>query len=332
MTVGSLFSGIGGLDLGLERAGFEIRWQVERDPYCQRVLARHWPDVPCYDDITQIRGADLEPVDLLCGGFPCPPVSVAGKGLGDADDRWLWPEFARLIREVGPRYVLVENVTGLLAHPREFGSVLGELAESGYDAEWDCIPAAAVGAPHRRDRLWIVAHSDSGRALGVRRQGDYRNQEWDTEASIQERKDVESRPESASCSPEILAHTDSRGCQVERIGRIFHGQRMPFWDDADRRNRAWWDVDPADLPDTDSAGREAIQPEPKQLQEEQSSADARRREGSFKSHVGRVASRVPRRVDRLRGLGNAVVPAVAEFIGRRILEVELCSRYRSTGT
>lgn len=159
-TFGSLFAGIGGIDLGLERAGWRGRWQVEWDPFCQRVLAKHWPDVQRYGDITTVDWSGVERVDLLAGGFPCQPVSGAGKRKAQSDERWLWPEFLRAIRALRPRLVLVENVTNLLAinDGSAFGEVVGDLAASGYDAEWDCIPAAALGAPHDRDRVWIVAY------------------------------------------------------------------------------------------------------------------------------------------------------------------------------
>jgi DNA (cytosine-5)-methyltransferase 1 len=156
LTVGSLFSGIGGFDLGLERTGgFTTSWFCEQDPFCQRVLAKHWPGVPCHPDITALRHP--EPVDVLCGGFPCQDLSYAGAGAGLAGARsGLWSEYARLVGELGPRYVVVENVSALLA--RGLGTVLADLAALGYDAEWDCIPASAVGAPHQRDRVWLVAY------------------------------------------------------------------------------------------------------------------------------------------------------------------------------
>lgn len=157
LTVGSLFSGIGGFDLGFERAGMRTAWFCEQDDYCRRVLNRHWPDVPVYPDVTKLRGSEVERVDVLAGGFPCQDLSLAGKGAGITGSRsGLWSEYARLIGELRPRYVVVENVTALLG--RGFGTVLGDLAALGYDAEWDCIPASAVGAPHRRDRVWLVAY------------------------------------------------------------------------------------------------------------------------------------------------------------------------------
>lgn len=143
------------MDLGLERAGWECRWQVENNEWCQRILAKHWPDVTRYGDIREVH--DLAPVDLVCGGFPCQPVSHAGRRKGQEDVRWLWPEFARVLGDLRPRFAVVENVPGLLS--RGMGDVLGDLAALGYDAEWDCLPAAAVGAPHLRYRVFIVAHN-----------------------------------------------------------------------------------------------------------------------------------------------------------------------------
>src|SRR5690606_33333535 len=159
MRIGSLFSGIGGLELGLERAGLgRVAWQCEIDPYCRAVLARHWPEARRYDDARAIDGSAAR-VDVVCGGFPCQPVSVAGKRLAQADERWLWPEFARVVRELRPAIVVVENVPGL----RSAGlrDVLADLAALGFDAEWSCLAASDVGAPHIRRRLFIVAaHPD----------------------------------------------------------------------------------------------------------------------------------------------------------------------------
>lgn len=175
MTVGSLFSGIGGFDLGFERAGFDIRWQVEIDPFCRAVLGKHWPEVRRYEDIREVTafvglGHQLEPVDVLCGGFPCQDVSSAGPRIGIGGERsGLWGEFHRLICELRPRYIVVENTEGLLA--RGLDRVLGDLAGSGYDAEWSCIQAADLGAPHERERIFLVAYPDAqhGQAgLGMR--------------------------------------------------------------------------------------------------------------------------------------------------------------------
>jgi DNA (cytosine-5)-methyltransferase 1 len=163
VTFGSLFSGVGGLDLGLERAGFECRWQVEKDEFCRKVLQKHWPGVPKYGDIYEVDFTTLEPVDLICGGFPCQPFSCAGKQLGENDERYLWPEFARAIRQVKPQWVLLENVPGLLAMAREFGQVLADLASCGFDASWSVLSACSMGAPHTRKRLFVVANANGAR-------------------------------------------------------------------------------------------------------------------------------------------------------------------------
>lgn len=155
MKVGSLFAGIGGFDLGLERAGMRVAWQCEIDPDARAILRKHWPEVPCYGDIRSIDWSDVEPVDVICGGYPCQPFSHAGARAGESDPRHLWPEVARCVRHLRPRYVLLENVSGHLS--LGFGPVLGDLAALGYDAFWDCIPAAALGAPHLRDRVFVVA-------------------------------------------------------------------------------------------------------------------------------------------------------------------------------
>jgi DNA-cytosine methyltransferase len=155
----SLFTGIGGLDLGLERAGLRCVAQVEIDPHCRAVLARHWSAVPKFGDVrTFTRRSIHARVDLVAGGFPCQDVSNAGHkvGLGGARSG-LWSEMLRVIRAFRPAYALVENVPGLRA--RGFDRVLGDLAACGYSAEWDCLPAAAFGAPHLRDRVFLVAYA-----------------------------------------------------------------------------------------------------------------------------------------------------------------------------
>jgi DNA (cytosine-5)-methyltransferase 1 len=155
LTFGSLFAGIGGFDLGLERAGFVPRWQVELDEFCRSVLARHWPDVPRFDDVRTVTG--LEPVDLVCGGFPCQDIARVGRKAGiEGPQSGLWSEFHRVVRDLRPRFVLVENTTSLTV--RGLDRITGDLAEIGYDAEWDCLPAAAFGAPHIRDRIYLLAY------------------------------------------------------------------------------------------------------------------------------------------------------------------------------
>ena len=268
MTVGSLFAGIGGFDLGFERAGFTIRWQVENDKYCTLILRKHWPDVRRYGDITLIDWNDVERVDLVCGGFPCQPVSVAGKRRGTADERWLWPEFARCLRVLRPRYVLVENVPGLLV--RGMGEVVGDLARFGYDAEWEVLSAAAFGAPHLRRRIWLVAYDQSaGARMGCFEASSERWGTAKTESAGLRQADWHPSDVGIDASSPIVADAESTRLEVGRQGLSTASD--------------WWATEP---------------------------------------DVGRMAHGVPARVDRLRGLGNAVVPQVVEWIGRQILKAQ----------
>lgn len=157
MRIGSLFSGVGGLDLGLEWAGVgETVFQVEKDEYARSVLAKHWPNTQRFDDIHTVGSRNLPLVDVLCGGFPCQDISLAGKGAGLAGARsGLWFEYSRIIRELRPSYIVVENVAAL--RTRGLDVVLSEISALGYDMWWDCIPASAIGAPQQRDRLFIIA-------------------------------------------------------------------------------------------------------------------------------------------------------------------------------
>jgi DNA (cytosine-5)-methyltransferase 1 len=159
LTFGSLFAGIGGIDLGLERAGMRCAWQVEIDDYATRILAKHWPDVPRFRDVRRVGAHNLPRVDMLAGGFPCQGISDAGQREGFDEPRsGLWREFSRIIHELRPRYVLVENVAALL--DRGIDRVLGELATLGYDAEWSVLSSCALGASHTRERLFIVAYTN----------------------------------------------------------------------------------------------------------------------------------------------------------------------------
>lgn len=228
--------------------------QVEIDPFCQRVLTKHWPEVPQHDDVrTCVEWWRSEPrptVDLVCGGFPCQPVSVAGRQLGQADELWLWPAFADVLRGLRPRYAVLENVPGLLNGG--MGEVLGDLAEIGYNAEWDCVPAASVGAPHLRDRVFIIAHvAHADRVWQLQQEGGVADVgRW-------------------------VSHSSSPITWPAPVGAV------------------WWSLEP---------------------------------------DVGRVVTGVPTgldgginagsRVNRIKALGNAVVPQVAEHIGRLVLAAD----------
>lgn len=157
MRIGSLFSGYGGLDMGVMAAiGGEVAWHVEYDIAPSKILVHHWPDIPNLGDVTTTRWSSAPPVDVLTGGYPCQPFSTIGKRRGKDDERHLWPYFATAIRALRPRLAILENVSGHLS--LGFGTVLGDLAEIGYDARWICLPASAAGAPHRRERIFIAAH------------------------------------------------------------------------------------------------------------------------------------------------------------------------------
>jgi DNA (cytosine-5)-methyltransferase 1 len=166
VNVLSLFAGIGGLELGLERAGMTTVGQVELDEFCRSVLRRHWPHVPQHDDVrTAVEWWRSEPrpaVDVVAGGFPCQPFSHAGKKLGVADERWGWPWMRDVIVAVRPRYILIENVASLLRDTDAFSTILSDLSHLRFSVEWDVVSACSLGAPHTRRRLFMVAHTNSG--------------------------------------------------------------------------------------------------------------------------------------------------------------------------
>src|SRR6266545_3317230 len=309
----NLFAGIGGLDLGLERAGWSCVGQVEIDPYCQRVLAKHWPQVPRWSDIKELHPDELPRADLICGGFPCQPVSVVGRGLAQEDERWLWPHVARLVRHLRPAWVLLENVPGLLA--RGMGDVLGDLAACGYDTEWDCVPASTVGAPHRRDRVWIVAYPHSRGATAVSQSGQrYGAEPRGLAVPDPERVQLRDQPgwrDGQGWSGQAVAGDDG----TARALADPNGERQPQPEGPDRQEWGRAGNGSQPMADSNSAGcwagsrlgwtRPPIE-----------------RDGWWAAEpdMGRVAHGVPARLDRLRALGNAVVPQVAEHIGRLILQ------------
>lgn len=296
MTFGSLFAGIGGFDLGLERAGMECRWQVEIDAYASSVLAKHWPGVTRWGDVRTFPvgdPADWE-VDLICAGVPCQPVSHAGKQKGASDDRWMWGEALRVVADLSPRFFVAENPIGLLNHDggRTFHGILRAFASVGYVCEWHVIAAADVGAPHRRERVWLVAHADSvpctagqSRRAGERVSGSSsgsqgrqdKGQAWAVAGDC--RADVADADGGRRKRKRLTKHSDQQGPS----GDISYG--CSSWGRRARpdRCRKQWETEPA---------------------------------------VGRVAHGIPNRVDRLRCLGNAVVPQVAEVIGRAIIAME----------
>lgn len=300
MRIGSLFAGIGGFDLAARWMGWETAWFSEIDPYASSVLAKHWPGVPNHGDITKIDFTQVEPVDMLCGGFPCQDISNAGKREGiDGERSGLWREYARAIRELRPRYVVVENVAALLA--RGMGTVLGDLSEVGYDAEWAVLSANDVGAPQLRERVWIVAYpigvrelqpkgsepyerrrpSDSGEALDDANGGRLgRVYGWHDHARWRS----------------LPAEGHTSVVNAARVGRIERWPQSVFrggWFTATGTGGGAWG---------DGEWREG-------------------RDGTvrlIKPGLRVLAHGVSRRVDQLRGLGNAIVPQCALEIFRAI--------------
>lgn len=348
-----LFSGIGGFSLGLERAGIETACFCEVSPVCRHLLAHHWPETQIYDDVTTLTAerlvADGTAADLLCGGFPCQDLSYAGKGAGLAGERsGLWFQIARLLRELRDlgrpvRFVVLENVSALLG--RGLGTVLGDLAALGYDAEWDCIPASAVGAPHRRDRIWIVAYprgeqhegfgdafrralaSELSRALadaGLRLRddeeanalgsdphgtGSYRAEVYQLGGSeLRDEQDGLAGSVGDDVADASRQLRDGSGSGAEQDGRPEPTDGCQAVADAHQHNGEG--LFPGE-PDQEERGRPLGGPA------------GSRRHGygwwTVEPDVGRVAHGISRRVDRLHGLGNAVVPAIPEAIGRAIL-------------
>lgn len=315
LTFGSLFTGIGGIDLGLERAGWECKWQVENDDFCNEVLRRHWPNTQRYGDITQVEGKDLERVDLLAGGFPCQPVSIAGQRRGDADKRWLWPEFHRLICQLRPRWVLVENVTGLLS--KGFGTVLKDLSTSGYDAEWDTVPAAAVGAPHKRDRIFLVAYP-------------------------KHQADTSERGQHANSAPEGAGWHDDRGRGEGDAGRSEESIRGTCSGEGTRwyctnSSRDRWNQGGTPAPEQFRVFSSVCVEQFTHWKAEPYVGDlvngiSVELDSYIRFHATARDTRIPRltavrrqRAARLKVLGNAVVPQVAEYVGKLLMDAEMCN-------
>lgn len=333
ITIGSLFSGIGGLEFGLERAGLgPVIWQAEIDPYCRAVLARHWPNARRFADVREVRSGVADRVDVVCGGFPCQPVSVAGKRRAQADARWLWPEYARIVRELRPACVVAENVPGLRSSGLR--DVLADLAGLGFDVEWSHLSAAEVGAPHKRERVWIVAtHPDR---VAVREQPGWLSRACGARASDGEAgfaADADSRglqaggPEGdGRDAPLLRGRAGSRHVQAApEHGRgaapdaDAEGQSQPPWTLAAERgwarNSGWWDAPPA-VRRMDDGLSERLDASPD---------DARGR--------AREAGNGVEAPDdwRIGALGNAVVAQVAEVIGRALVESAAGSWSLSSG-
>jgi DNA (cytosine-5)-methyltransferase 1 len=278
LTHGSLFAGIGGIDLGFERTGgIQTKWMVENDEYCRKVLRKRFPEAELFDDVRTVGAHNLPRVDILSGGFPCQDISVAGKGAGiDGERSGLWSEFARIIGEIRPSYALIENVAALVNRGLE--RVLCDINSIGYDAEWTIISAADVGARHLRKRIWIVAYP----SIVADTEGEQRDGSNDN-ANKRARPEAVSQSGNGSGSEDVADAEGSNRHDNEAVtgnGESSTQEEFGVGGSVSGES-AWWAVEP---------------------------------------RVDRVAHGVPHGVDRLRRLGNAVVPQNAELIGRLILK------------
>lgn len=335
LTVGSLFSGIGGFELGLERTGgFKTVWQCEIDEFCQKVLAKHWPDVQRFSDIKEMNG-DVPHVDVICGGFPCQPVSVAGKRKGDCDERWLWPEFFRVVCEVNPTWVLVENVPGLLSADsgRIFGGILRDLSRCGYDAEWNIISAANVGAPHLRKRVFIVAYSQRIGLQSGGEAGHLANKSSEIEGITQERG---RRGDAFNDCGSDVAHTHSKPSQPP-IGNLGQAQALVETIESEqdssctsrtsrettntnnpRRVQQWWEKSKGPIQLEYSCGGDA-EPGLGIFADGLSEGLDDYWKPGWEDGTPRLTTDKRDRKKRLKSLGNAIVPQCAEYVGRCVL-------------
>ena len=278
----SLFSGIGGIDLAAEWAGFESAIMVERDQYCQQVLRKNFPTTQIFDDVTTFNGLELKgEIDLISAGFPCQPHSLAGKRKASADERDLWGEVVRIVGEVQPRWFLGENVPGLLSSEsgRFFGRVVNDLVQMGYRVGWACYGAKDIGAVHRRNRVFITAYSKHVRCEDIQEEGLERQDHQEREEGRSEQSSRGGLREYACHSEgEPRLQADSTTCSIgsQRDAREDFGGR--HWQPISGGNWREWDTCPI-------------------VYETRSESRVRRKDDG-----------IPHRVDRLKCLGNAVVP------------------------
>ena len=269
IKIGSLFAGIGGFELGLERAipGSETIWQVEQNTFCQKVLSKHWPNAKIYNDVRNITKDNVKPIDILCGGFPCQDISLAGKGAGlHGKKSGLWWEMLRIISELRPRIIVLENVAAITI--RGGREVVGSLAEIGYCTEWTVISAKDFGAPQMRRRWFAVAYSDSLRS-GQARYGEL-------DSTRGERSEIQRRR--SQKSPD----SDSASCERSRISIGVSQKKTNSYHQVSKE-RFWGQTSPV-------------------------------------SALCGVDDGIPDRLDRLRALGNAIVPQCSEWVGQQIVK------------
>jgi len=318
-----LFSGLGGFSLGLERTGhFKTVAFCDNNKYSKLVIDKHWKGIKIYDDIREITEEKfttdgIEYPDIITGGFPCQPFSVAGKQKGTSDDRHLWPEMFRIIKAFKPRFVIGENVRGIvnIQDGVVFETVCTNLEDEGYEVQPFNIPAAGVGAPHRRERIWFIAvRSDVANTKSIESREQTKRQGWKNST----RGSFDSRGNPKKGSEEDVADTNTRLGNGENEEIQSRGQTSISSSEGTNKK----------LADTNGEGLEGFGQSSRQLSKTffaTDSSEERQRtmdQGwwSVEPNVGRVAHGVSGRVHRLKGLGNSIVPQIVEEIGKAIIK------------
>jgi len=311
-----LFSGIGGFSLGLESTGgFETIAFCEIEKFPRKVLKKHWPHIKQYKDIKELTNEQLEtdgiiPIDIITGGYPCQPFSVAGRKLGEKDKRHLWPEMFRLVKECRPTWVIGENVSGHIKLGLD--TVLEDLESEGYSTRTFSISASSIGANHKRERVWIMANSNNtGNRTSqyeINRNGEKTNEEWERQSQSQfsrQGADVE----------------DTR--RTLRQGSFFKGENEneTGQEDADQFERSGSSSGNG-ISDTNSQRLQGLGTKHQLRESQEERSFGWERWWELEPNVGRVANGIPKRMDRLKGLGNSLVPAIPFIIGNSILETE----------
>lgn len=318
-----LFSGIGGFALAARWAGFKTVGFCEQDRFCQKVIAKHWPGIQIHEDICKLDGRQYAEVDLLTGGFPCQPFSFAGKRKGASDDRALWPEMFRVITQARPGWVLGENVAGIVS--MELDRVLSDLESLGYSARAIVIPACAVDAKHRRSRVWIVANACSKRGRGwieAGRRG--KKTSFRSEAvghSTSERRGEAWEYRSQRAAQRIAESSETLADANEPRSQGWNGEEL-----RECRTQCTTRTSSPFIPHTANVGRHERNQNAGSISEGKTAPEERSRPSDYcrwelEPELGRVANGIPNRSHRLKGLGNATIPQVAEVILREIFKI-----------
>ena len=316
MKVLDLFSGIGGFSLGLEWAGMSTKAMCEKDPYCRKVLSKHWPGLKIHEDIRDLDGRQYaNSIDVVAGGFPCQPFSVAGERKGKLDDRHLWPEMFRVIKESKPRWVIGENVFGFINMALD--DVQSDLESEQYEVRKFVLPAVAVDARHRRDRCFIISYRREAQSMANSRCKSERfslNRSGGERIRSEEKRQRSEEGNGFTDSGQALAYTNGerqlqqRGAEQEVGGWVGNSSEQ----DVTHTNGERLEV------------RESIGENTQSELQTIERSDSKRRENIWlpEPGVGRVADGVPGRVDRLKGLGNAVVPQLIQAIGEIVIKAD----------